>query len=199
MQKLIKTLIQLTVLSVFIAACGGSDSYVPKPHGFPRMEFPAKNYHLFDSAQIPYRFEIPSYSRMDKDTTANYTPGLGWYNLDFPGFNATLHITYYRFDNWKFYDSLVFDTRKLVNKHIQRAEDITETSLTSINPKLKGLVFDIQGNTATNLNFYVTDSMHHFFRGALYFNRISQRDSIEPVYQFLRKDIDHMLKTFEWK
>jgi gliding motility-associated lipoprotein GldD len=182
-----------------LIACVGSTDYVPKPHGFPRMDFPKREYVLFDTAICPYAFEIPTYARMEKDTTANYTPDPTWFNLNFKPFGATLHITHYQFNNWNFYDSLVMDTRKLVNKHLQRADDIVEQSVSGINPALKGVVFSIDGNTATNYNFYVTDSASHFFRGALYFNKHTQQDSIAPVYQFIKTDIEHLIKTFKWK
>jgi hypothetical protein len=36
-------------------------------------------------------------------------------------------------------------------------------------------------------------------RGALYFNVVPNIDSLKVVVDFLRKDIVHMIKTFEWK
>ncbi|MBL7813288.1 MAG: gliding motility lipoprotein GldD [Bacteroidetes bacterium] len=181
-----------------LAACSGGETYVPKPRGYPRIDFPAKDYQMLQLEGLPYRFEAPGYAKLEKDTTANLTSGYAWYNLNFKPYNATLHITYYKFSDWEFFDSLVYDTRKLVNKHLQRAEDIVEKPLSLWNPELKGVMFDIQGNTATNLNFYVTDSSRHFLRAALYFNRQTQRDSIEPVFQFLKQDVAHILNTFHW-
>jgi gliding motility-associated lipoprotein GldD len=182
-----------------LLSCGGSNDYVPKPHAFPRMEFPEKKYVVFDSAHCPYTFEIPVYAGMVRDTN-NYTSFQPcWYNLNFAQFNATLHITYYRFNNWEFFDSLVYDSRKLVNKHLQRADDIVEETVESLNPDLRGVIFSIQGNTATNYNFYATDSSRNFIRGALYFNAHTQQDSIAPAFQFIKKDIEHLISTLHWK
>jgi gliding motility-associated lipoprotein GldD len=114
-------------------------------------------------------------------------------------FDATLHLTYYPFSSWAQYDSMVADTRSFVNKHIQKAEDIIEDPLENYNPNLHGLVFHIEGQTASNLNFYATDSTRHFLRGALYFNQKTQPDSIAPAFEFLWKDVQHALKTFKWK
>jgi gliding motility-associated lipoprotein GldD len=60
-------------------------------------------------------------------------------------------------------------------------------------------VYDISGNTASNVQFYLTDSTHHFMRGALYFNVVPNIDSLKIVVDYLRQDIVHMIKTFEWK
>ncbi|MFN5217247.1 MAG: hypothetical protein ACK5CL_00635 [Sphingomonadales bacterium] len=159
---------------------------------------PEISYKSFDSSGIPYSFEIPVYAAMEKDTLNVYTRQPNWFNLNFKPFNATLHLTYYRFQGWNEFDSLIDDTRKLVNKHIQRAEDIIEEPFTS-SGNVKGMLFDIEGNTATNLNFYVTDSAKHFLRGALYFNSQAAADSTAPVFERMRKDVGHLIKTFRWK
>lgn len=189
----------LWLLPLLFASCGGSENYVPKPHGFPRMILPAKAYRQFDSAVVPYSFEMPVYSRMEKDTSGFLTLDPTWYNLNFKPMNATLHLTYYRFNSWNKFDSLVYDTRKLVNKHIQKADDIIEEEIQGQSKDVKGVLFRIQGNTATNLNFYLTDSVKNFFRGALYFNSHTSQDSIAPVYEFVRKDVMHLINTFHWK
>lgn len=187
----------LTIFSVFLfIACNSTDNYVPKPHAYPKLTLPHKKYFKFEEKNCPFTFNIPHYSIMLPDENAK---GKNWYNLHFPTLNATLHLTYYQFKNWQTYDSLLADSRSLVNKHLQRAEDIIEEPVTQLNPKVPGLIFHIQGNTATNLNFFTTDSVKHFLRGALYFNKQTQADSIYPVFQFLEKDVNEILKSFEWK
>jgi gliding motility-associated lipoprotein GldD len=62
-----------------------------------------------------------------------------------------------------------------------------------------GVKYDIEGNTASAVQFYVTDSVHHFLRGSLYFNLPPQIDSLEPVIKFVEADIDHLINTFSWK
>jgi gliding motility-associated lipoprotein GldD len=186
-------------LILLLASCGSGDDYVPKPHGYPRMVLPAREYRLFDTAALPYSFKIPAYSQMEKDTNNLTQSSKYWYNLNFKPFNATLHITYYKFEDLNYLDSLIFDTRKLVNKHIQRADDITEEAISTEQKHVHGIMFRIEGNTATNLNFYLTDSTHHFFRGALYFNRQTEHDSIAPVYDFIREDVSNLIQSFKWK
>ncbi|MFN4913993.1 MAG: hypothetical protein ACK5FT_01620 [Sphingomonadales bacterium] len=190
--------VSLILAGISLSACGGPDEYVPKPRAFPRMTLPVQGFKKFDSAGIPYAFEIPVYSAMEKDTLNVYTRQPFWFNLNFKPFNATLHLTYYRFGNRIQFDSLIDDTRKLVNKHIQRAEDIVEQPLATAKD-VKGMMFEIEGNTATNINFYLTDSARHFMRGALYFNNQVASDSTAPVLERMKTDIGHLIKTFRWK
>lgn len=190
--------VSLLLSSIIVAACGGSDTYVPKPRAYPRLQLPKTGYKKFDSSGIPYAFEIPEYAAMEKDTLNIYTRQPYWFNLNFKPFNATLHLTYYHFNSWIQFDSLIDDSRKLVNKHIQRAEDIIEEPL-HVSEKVKGMMFEIEGNTATNMNFYLTDSIHHFIRGALYFNTHTSLDSTAPVFERMKSDVGHLIKTFRWK
>ena len=193
-------LMVVVLVLVVAAACGGGNTdYVPKPKAYPKMSLPAKSYGLASPSDLPMSFEIPSYSQLVPDTNQGGVHTPGWYNLKFPNLDVTLHMTYYKFNEWNLFDSLMYDTRKLVNKHIQKADDIVERPTQFLNPSAKGLVFSIQGNTATNFNFYVTDSASHFLRGALYFNNHTESDSIAPVYQFVEADVLHLIKTLKWK
>ncbi|MBM3438973.1 MAG: gliding motility lipoprotein GldD [Bacteroidetes bacterium] len=189
----------LSVVVLFSCGGGANESYVPKPQAYPRMALPSKAYQPYSVSDLPMQFEMPAYARMLADTNleGKHTPG--WYNLHFPQFDMTLHLTYYKFNDWAFFDSLLYDSRKLVNKHLQKADDILERPTASLNPEAKGLIFSIQGNTATNFNFYLTDSIQHFVRGALYFNQRTEPDSVAPVFQFVEQDVYHMIKTMRWK
>lgn len=181
-----------------IWGCPKKASYTPKPKGYPKIEFPVKSYILFDSA-APYSFEIPGYSKMEYD--ARYTLKKDWYNLNFKPFNATLHISYLPVKSVDELKMMIEDSRKLVYKHTIKADDITELVLNNddkIN-RVSGMFYELTGNTATPLNFFLTDQNKHFFRGALYFNSKTENDSIKPVYEFIKKDILHLIKTFHWQ
>jgi gliding motility-associated lipoprotein GldD len=65
--------------------------------------------------------------------------------------------------------------------------------------KVYGLLYDIEGNTASGLQFYLTDSTHHFLRGALYFNASPNIDSLKLVLDFIREDVLQLIKTTKWK
>jgi len=62
-----------------------------------------------------------------------------------------------------------------------------------------GILYDLKGNTASSVQFVLTDSTHHFFRGALYFNNVPNKDSIAPMSDYIRKDIIRIMESFKWK
>ena len=134
----------LTVILALGVSCNNNDNFVPKPHAYPKMILPQKSYQKVDFKGAPYQFEIPDYGVLTEDERNS---GKYWYNVNFPSFDATLHLTYYPFKNWEQYDSMVADTRSLVNKHIQKAEDIIEDPLENYNPSCPSC--NIQKNSYT--------------------------------------------------
>jgi hypothetical protein len=52
---------------------------------------------------------------------------------------------------------------------------------------------------ATAHQFFVTDSVRHFLRGALYFDATPNADSLGIVNDFLLTDLKHMVNTLQWR
>ncbi|MFC5283440.1 gliding motility lipoprotein GldD [Pedobacter alpinus] len=178
------------------AACSNKPDYAPKPRGYFRLEFPEKEYQIFNK-NPNYSFEYPKYAHMYLDSTDGYRPN--WYNLTYPQFNARLHISYYPINGLKDLNQLVEDSRKLAFKHTVKATGINEGVITTKENQVYGVYYTIDGNTASSTQFFLTDSNNNFLRAALYFNEKPQPDSIQPVVNFIKTDIDRMIKTFKWK
>jgi hypothetical protein len=45
----------------------------------------------------------------------------------------------------------------------------------------------------------LTDSTRNFLRGALYFETEPNKDSLAPVIDFFKKDMDQIINTLKWK
>lgn len=188
----------LTVLSLAalctLSACDDEDEYYsPKPRGYFRIDFPEKKYKVYDSI-CPYSFEIPVYSRVKKATEPNNPCS---FNLDFPEFKATLYLGYRPIDNN--IATYLEDSHNFANKHQIKATGLDEIAILRDSAKVYGLLFDIAGNTASSLQFYLTDSTKHFLRGSLYFNSVPNVDSLKIVIEFLKKDVLHLINTTQWK
>ncbi len=167
--------------------------YSPKPKGYSRINFPKKEYRLYDSI-CPYAFEIPLYARIGKKNDCVEPCCL---NIEFPQFKATLYMGYRAVKNNL--ATYLDDSHYFANKHQVKATGLDEIAILRSNAKVYGLLFDISGNTASSLQFYMTDSTNHFLRGSLYFNSIPNIDSLQIVVDFLKKDILHLINTASWK
>lgn len=178
---------------VMLTAC--ENSYTPKPRGYFRIQMPEKKYKPFNPPGCPFSFEIPEYSEALLDT--NPRAESCWYDIYFKQFDGRIHLSYKPVDNNLNKD--IEDCRMLAYKHTVKADAIDENLISNDNGTATGLSYDIEGNAASSYQFYITDSTKNFMRGALYFNCPPQSDSLQPVIQFCKKDIAHLIKTLHWK
>lgn len=188
-----KNIIYIFLIITF-AHVSCKENYVPKPRGFMKVEYPERAYTLFDT-NAPFSYEYPVYAKVLPDTSPNAEKY--WYNIYFSPFDATIYLSYKDInDNL---ENFIEDTRTLAYKHTIKAEAIEENLIYQPEKNVYGILYDLSGNTASSLQFFITDSTDHFLRGSLYFNTTPKKDSLAPVVQFIRKDVLHMLKSFEWQ
>lgn len=191
-----KNIFLLFFVTLILASCASETVNSPKPKGYFRINFPAKSYRAYQS-NCPFTFEYPVYAQMVADTEKNAQPC--WNNLNFSQFNGQLHLTYYDVFSEKSYNEMTESARKLAMKHTIKANAIDQKLISYPDKKVYGIYYAIEGNTASSVQFFLTDSAKHYFRGALYFNERPQYDSIQPVVKFIKKDIDRLIETFKWK
>jgi gliding motility-associated lipoprotein GldD len=194
LNKIFSILLKFTgFLLLTLISCSGD--YYPKPYGYLRIDLPEKKYTSFDTA-FPYSFEIPVYSKVAQDTDPMAEKY--WINIEFPQFKGKLHLSYKQINGNL--NNYLEDTRTLVMKHIPKASTIENKIYENPAEKVYGLTYTISGTAvASPFQFYLTDSMKNFVRGALYFNTTPNNDSLAPVIEFIKEDINHLIETFEWK
>jgi gliding motility-associated lipoprotein GldD len=86
-----------------------------------------------------------------------------------------------------------------VKNHITKADAINEQLINDVGNRIFGILYDLKGNTASAVQFYVTDSVKHYLRGSLYFESEPNADSLAPVIDFFREDVIHLIETLKWK
>ena len=185
-----------TVLIICICgllnSCGKTS--VPRPYGYFRVDLPHHSYRMIDTLNLPYRFDLPKNARLINRKTVgeNY-----WIDLYYPKLNASIYCSYKPVHGNLI--NLLEDTRKIVYKHSVRADGIGEKVFENTGKNVHGILYDLKGNTASSVQFILTDSTHNFFRGALYFNNVPNKDSIAPMAKYIREDVIRIMESFEWK
>ncbi|QHS61845.1 gliding motility lipoprotein GldD [Chitinophaga agri] len=197
--KLTGNIICLLLLLSF-AAC--EQSYTPKPRGYFHINFPEREYRVFDVPGYPYTFEYPAYANIVKDTLffGEKTENPYWINVEFPTLNGKIYMSYKEIGKGdkNSFQQLVNDAFKMTYKHTYKAEYIDEKTISTPN-HVTGEFYDVGGNAASAKQFYATDSSAHFLRGALYFDAAPNADSLAPVQQFLQEDMWHLVQTLKWR
>jgi len=138
---------------------------------------------------------VPVYAQITSDKHKNAEPC--WFNIEFPSYKATIHLSYKTVNNNV--ADYIEDSHNFANRHQIKATGLEETVIARDSAKVYGLLFDIAGNTASSIQFYLTDSTQHFLRGALYFNAVPNIDSLKIVIDFIRQDVIHLINTTSWK
>ena len=180
---------------LFFASCG--KNYTPKPYGYYRITPPDTAYVPFDNYQspitnYPYSFALSTNAVVQPRTDEPY-----WINLYYPALNATIHCSYKPVQNNL--RELTNDALEFVYRNASFASAIPESEYSHPEAHVYGVLFDLEGNTASSCQFFVTDSTRHFFRASVYCNCPPNADSLAPVYNYLRTDIIRMVESFEWK
>lgn len=192
-----RLLIGSICLAALLVAC--NSTFTPKPRGYFQVQFPEKQYQVFNEPGYPYSFEYPVYAKVVKDTTFfDSTPENPWWiNIEFPQFGGRIYVSYKDLTRNDF-SKLVNDAFNLTYKHTYKASSIDDSLMVTSNG-VHGVFFKVGGNAATANQFFLTDSSRNFLRGALYFDVTPNEDSLLPVNQFLLKDMEHLINTFKWK
>jgi gliding motility-associated lipoprotein GldD len=189
----------LLILAVFsFFSC--REVSVPKPKGYFRIDLPPKKYIVFNETgqgdNLPLKFEYPVYGNISEKVDDKSEPG--WFNIEFPAYKARIYLTYK--DVGADLEGLIEQTYTMnVKNHITKADAINEQLINDVGNRIFGILYDLKGNTASAVQFYVTDSVKHYLRGSLYFESEPNADSLAPVIDFFREDVIHLIETLKWK
>lgn len=188
------------IIFILLTACVDEKIYVPKPRMFPKVEYPEKGYLHFEQAYCNLSFDYPSYGEIQQDMYFfdDKPENSCWFTIQLPSLNGSLHCSYLEIDSRERFDDLVNDSYEIASKHNIKANYRDELNLTNKHG-VSGLMFDISGEVASQLQFFLTDTSQHFFRASLYFNDQVNADSIAPIYEFVKTDVMHLIETFKWE
>ena len=164
------------------------------------MEYPEKNYQKFTEPYCNFTFEYPSYAHIEQEKSFFNEKPIHpcWFDIFMPQFDAKIHCSYYPINETNNFDQLTSDAFTMANQHNLKANYIDDLIISKPN-RVGGIVFNIEGPVASPFQFFLSDSTSHFLRGALYFNTQARPDSLQPVIDFVKTDIMHMINTFDWK
>ncbi len=208
----------VSIFLVIIALACNSD-YQPKPKGYFDISLPKdRSYTAFNDVRYPYSFEYPTDAKIVKDSTF-FEPSPKnefWINIDYPKYNCKIYFSYNNVTGKSFYkkkdaagnyidslgensfDKLRNDAFNLTAKHMSKSSEIPNELIKT--PKgIGGIMFKVGGNAASPIQFFLTDTTRHFLRGALYYDASPNADSTKPITDFIFKDLQHVINSFDWK
>ncbi|CAM2813563.1 gliding motility lipoprotein GldD [Flavobacterium frigoris] len=165
------------------------DDVLPKPSSYLRLDYPVATYANFEN-ECPFTFEMNSEAVIKGEKDCGFT-------ITYPKMKATIYLTYKPVNNN--INTLLRDAQKLTYEHVIKADDILEQPYMNPAKKVYGMFYQVDGNAATNSQFYATDSTKHFVTGSVYFYAKPNFDSIMPAASYVKNDMQRLLETLKWK
>ncbi len=212
-------MIRFTILILIVGLVACNADYQAKPRAYKQIDLPKQHsYQLFNDAKFPYEFEYPVYSKVIKDSTyfSEEAANDYWINVDFGQYKCKVYLSYNAVNgtstykklgaDGKYIDSvatnsfekLVSDAFKLTSKHEVKSSGKKDKVFKTADGS-GGIYFNVDGQVASPIQFFISDTTKHFLRGALYYDASPNTDSTRPLTNFFEKDIEHLIKTFKWR
>jgi len=165
------------------------EEVLPKPASYLRLDYPEAKYSNFEN-ECPFTFEMNADAIVKKGKNCDLT-------ITYPKMKATIYLTYKPVN--KNINNLLRDAQKLTFEHVIKADDILEQPYLNPDKKVYGMFYQVEGNAATNSQFYATDSTKHFVTGSVYFYAKPNYDSIMPAASYIKNDMQRLMETLKWK
>lgn len=188
MHATLKTIFILLTMCM-LSSCDEQET-LPKPSGQLALQYVKSGYDLIARENCPFEFEVNNRARVLSKTDCSM-------KIEYPEMDATVYINYKPIsDNLR---ELLIDGQKLSYDHNRKADIIAEYPFSNQDKKAYGMMYEVEGNAASNAQFYVTDSTKHFLTASLYFYAQPNFDSIYPAVDYVKKDMINILETLEWR
>jgi gliding motility-associated lipoprotein GldD len=184
-----KTILFITLILLALTVLSCKKEVLPKPSSYLRLDYPEANYAQFES-QCPFTFEMNADAIIKGEKECGFT-------ISYPKMKATIYLTYKPVNGD--INKLLRDAQKLTYEHVIKADDILEQPFLNPQQKVFGMFYQVDGNAATNSQFYATDSTKHFVTGSVYFYAKPNFDSIMPAASYIKNDMQRLLETLKWK
>jgi gliding motility-associated lipoprotein GldD len=174
-----------------LVGCG--EDPVPKPRGYFRIDLPEQTYQPWDSGH-GLRAEMPTAARVAERKAEG---DARWFDVRYKSLRATVHLTWSPVNGQM--ASLIEDAHVFKGTHGVKARRIGHERVLRDSARVFGTIFDVDGDVASPMVFYLTDSTDNFLYGALYFDARPNADSLAPVTERIRADMRHMAATLQWR
>ena len=180
-----RSLLILLAFTCLVVSC--EEAVVPKPKAMLRLDYSAGENLIYNAENFSFTY----------NSTAEITQSSGGYQLQYPSMKGTLFLNYKAIDGDL--EILLTDAQKFAYEHVVKADAIYEQPFVNAENKVYGMFYEVKGDAASQAQFYVTDSTHHFLTGSLYFYSKPNYDSIYPAAVYMQRDIRVLMESLRWK
>ena len=179
----------------FLGGCSDEVSPRARPHGFHKISFPEElDYQAFHSETCPFEFQYPVSGQISRSFDDSC-----WVDIDFPEYGLKWHLTHRFVPETDIATGQHFEEhRKLIYKHSKKATQIAARDFDT--PEASGKAWEVYGNVGTPAYYFLADSaQENILMLSFYFNTAMKNDSLAPVIEYMRGEVEKSLETLVWK
>lgn len=183
-----KTRIFFTLLMCTLLFVACAEHAIPKPKAKIRLEYPKGELAALQTDNFKFQYNSLATAELNSENA---------FSLAYPEMNGAIFLSYKKINNNL--GKLILDAKRLSYEHAAKADNIVEQPYVNSKDKVYGALFEVQGDAASQSQFFVTDSTTHFLTGSVYFYSKPNYDSILPAAAYLQNDIRRIIETLQWK
>ena len=188
--RIITLALALIIAGLIFIFTSCNNAATPRPHGYFRIEPYPTNYTTHPLGSISLQIN-DSAQCCTPDRQAH--DGVYWLNIQYPRYKATIYLSYIPLsDNL---DRLMRESVELVYRQNVNTEQVEAIAYEASEEQLFATLYALSPESATPVQFIVTDSTQYLLRGALYFDTPVRADSVAPSLQYIEDDIIHLIEN----
>ena len=186
-----KIIISLFFFTLIIFSC--NEPNLPKQNGFFRIEFKEPYYSVYEEIDTPFKFYYNS-SSTNLDQI-----GSDQFLFDYKDLNLSLNLSFYNINSSQDLEKKARDFSLILDTHTKKSNGVILREYDNHNKSVFGKLYEIKGDVASPIQFYITDSINNFIGGSVNLNSKLKYDSIYPSIQYIKKDILVLYESINWK
>ena len=168
------------------------NSLLPKQNGFLKMDFKDPKYKIFEDENSLINFYYNS-NFVDIEIK---NPQI--ISLQYPEFNLSVDLFSDNMRERKNLDNNLTDFSLILDTHSIRSNGIILREYENKDKNVYGKLFEITGDVASPIKFYLTDSVSNFISGSINLKFKPKYDSIYPLIQYVKNDILVLFESINW-
>lgn len=184
------------VCALLLGSCG-EDLPNPKPPTYLRLDIPSSAKLIEVQTECGPKFQMSELFKIEK--SSKMENGACSFDIDLGKLNGKIYCFYYQMKANDTLSKFINFANDKVDDHKLKATAINDEKILRPDSRVFGTFFELQGDVATNFQFYLTDSSKHFFRAELLLNARPNYDSLKPTLDYIKKDLSKMYNSFQWQ
>ncbi len=179
------------IFFIFLISC--NDSNLPKQSAFLRIEFPEPNYLFHNELNLPTDFYYNSNAAMIGLANDSQL------SIDYSNMNLSIDLSFNNLNNQQRLENNLRDFLLILDTHSKKSNGVVMREYEDKNKRKFGKIFEMKGDVASPIQFYITDSLSNFMKGSLNLKFKSKYDSIFPSIQYVKNDIIVLFESLNWR